>query len=332
MKKLLFITVSLLIICTLFSCDNFKLRKFDLNIEVQRFDRELFALNPDSLQEQLPALQQKYGEFFTYYCAGIINVGAVQDTDFVANLRDFLTDEVVRESYEAAQEVFPNEKLLNEPLTNAFKRYKLAFPKENTPSIITYVSGFNQSIMLTENAIGLGLDKYLGADYDVYNQLGFYRYIVRNMYSTKLLSDAMRAWAEGKFPMQSSQNDLLSQMVWEGKLLYFTEQMLPEQPDTSIFGFSKAQLASCKSNEGYMWLHLIENKLLFSTHPFTVAKFTQERPFTQEFSREAPGKAANWLGYRIVQSYMKRSHATLAELMQDNDYRKILEESGYNPR
>jgi hypothetical protein len=186
--------------------------------------------------------------------------------------------------------------------------------------------------MLAEGLIGIGLDKYLGADYELYGQLGFYKYVSRNMYPTKILSDVMRLWAEGNYPLQHNQNELLSHMVWEGKLLYFAKQMLPSHPDTTIFGFSKEQLMSCESNEGYMWLHLIENKLLFSTHPFTIAKFTQERPFTQEFSREAPGRAANWLGYRIVQQYMKRNGATLAELMQNDNYRKILEDSGYNPR
>jgi hypothetical protein len=333
MKKSAFIISLLLTACVFSACDSFKLRKIKLNVEVQRFDKDLFALNPDSLAEQLPALQQRYGEFFTYYCSGIIDVGEPQDADFVANLRAFLTDEVVRESYEAAQEVFPDEKSLNEQLTNAFKRHKLAFPNDSIPKVISYVSGFNQSIMLTEGVLGLGLDKYLGASYDLYSQLGFYRYMIRNMYPDKLLSDAMRAWAEGQYPQHPSQSDLVSRMVWEGRLYYFVKQMLPSAPDTCVFGFSGEQLTSCESNEGYMWLHLIENKLLYSSHPFTVAKFTQERPFTQEFSREAPGRAANWLGYRIVQQYMKRNPSvTLAQLMREQDYRKILDNSGYNPR
>jgi len=331
-KKLFFAAALLLTICGGCECDRAKLRKINLNVEVQRFDHDLFALDLDSLREQVPALQQKYGEFFTLYCAGIIDIGDPQDKDFLEQLREFLTDEVVEESYAAVQEVFPDLKTLNIGLTEAFKRYKLEFPNENIPHVIAYVSGFNQSIMLAEGVIGIGLDKYLGADYELYSQLGFYRYVSRNMYPTKILSDVMRLWAEGSYPMQPNQNDLLSHMVWEGKLLYFTKQMLPNQPDTSIFGFSKEQLVSCESNEGYMWLHLIENKLLFSSHPFTIAKFTQERPFTQEFSQEAPGRAANWLGYRIVQQYMKRSDATLAELMRSNNYRKILEDSGYNPR
>ncbi len=332
MKNLIFLITLLLIVCVGCQCDRAKLSKIDLTVEVQRFDRDLFALNPDSLKEQLPVLQQKYGEFFTLYCEGIIDIGNPVDADFLEHLRDFLTNEVVVESYDATQEIFPDVEKLSEQLTEAFKHYKLEFPSDSIPQVIAYVSGFNQSIMLMDGVIGIGLDKYLGADYELYTQLGFYKYVACNMYPNKILSDVMHALAEGKYPLQSAQDDLLSYIVWEGKLFYFAKQMLPAEADTSIFGFTKGQLVSCESNEGYMWLHLIENKLLFSSHPFTIAKFTQERPFTQEFSREAPGRAANWLGYRIVQQYMKRTDATLDALMRNNDYRKILEDSGYNPR
>jgi len=332
MKKIFFAATLLLTFCVSCQCERANLRKINLSVEVQRFDRDLFALDLDSLREQLPALQQKYGEFFTLYCTGIIGIGSPQDTDFYEHLHDFLTDEVVIESYETAQEIFPNLKTLSLELTDAFKRYKLAFPNENVPRAAAFVSGFNQSIMLLEDVIGVGLDKYLGDTCELYSQLGFYRYLIRNMYPDKILSDVMHSWAEGKFPYQAAQHELLGRMMWEGKLLYFAKQMLPNQPDTSIFGFSKMQLTSCESNEGFMWLHLIENKLLFSSHPFTIAKFTEDAPFTQDFSREAPGRAANWIGYRIVQQYMKRSGSTLAELMKNNDYRKMLEDSGYNPR
>ncbi|MDR3188489.1 MAG: hypothetical protein LBT94_04805 [Prevotellaceae bacterium] len=334
MKRSLFFAISLLMsLCVGCQCERSKLAKINLTVEVQRFDQELMALNPDSLREQAPALQQKYGDFFTYYCKGIIDVGLPQDADFFNNLAAFLSDDIVRESYHETQLIFPDTKELNAKLTDAFKRYKLHFSGAKIPRIATYVSGFNQSIMLTENVIGVGLDKYLGADYKLYPQLGFYKYMSRNMYPAKIPADVMDALAEAMFPYVAEQDELLGRMLWEGKRLYFAEQMLPAEPDTVIFGFTKNELALCRDNEAYMWLYLIENKLLFSTHAFTIDKFTRERPFTQEFSREAPGRAASWLGYRIVKRYMERnSDVTLPQLMLDANYRQMLEKSGYNPR
>lgn len=324
----------LLILCAGCRCERSRLAKIALTVEVQRFDRELFALDPDSLRQPAPALQQKYGDFFTYYCKGIIDIGSPQDSGFFDNLAAFLSDDIVRESYSAAQRVFPDVEALNAKLADAFKRYKLHFPDVRVPGVIAYVSGFNQSVMLAENVIGIGLDKYLGADYPLYPQLGFYKYISRNMYPAKIPADVMDAVAEAVFPYFSGQQDeLLGRMLWEGKRLYFAKQMLPAEPDTAIFGFTEKELSLCRRNEAYMWLYLIENKLLFSTHTFTIDKFTGLRPFTQEFSREAPGRAACWIGYKIISRYMTRnSDVTLPQLMLDTNYRQILEKSSYNPK
>jgi hypothetical protein len=335
MKRSSLFTIFLLpALCVGCQCERSQLAKIDLTVEVQRFDRELFALNPDSLQQQAPALQQKYGDFFTYYCKGIIDVGLPQDSGFFGSLAAFLSDDIVRESYGEAQRIFPDTRELSAKLTDAFKRYKLHFPDVQPPGVVAYVSGFNQSVMLAENVIGIGLDKYLGADYSLYPQLGFYKYISRNMYPAKIPADVMDAVAEAVFPyLPGQQDELLGRMMWEGKRLYFAKQMLPAEPDTAIFGFTKKELDLCRNNEAYMWLHLIENKLLFSTHAFTIDNFTGLRPFTQEFSREAPGRAANWIGYKIISRYMARnSEVTLPQLMLDTNYRQILEKSGYNPR
>jgi len=81
-----------------------------------------------------------------------------------------------------------------------------------------------------------------------------------------------------------------------------------------------------------MWATLIENKFLFSTDRFTIDKFILEGPFTKDFGRESPGRAAVWIGFRIVGAYMaNNADVTLQQLMDDTDYMKILNQSTYNP-
>ncbi len=106
--------------------------------------------------------------------------------------------------------------------------------------------------------------------------------------------------------------------------------MLPEVADTTLFGFRGEELQWCLDNEKYMWMELVENKLLFETSYATVKRMTEDGPFTPNIPG-SPGKAPSWIGYRIVEQYMKRSNTTLPELMTNNDYRKILEVSAYNP-
>jgi hypothetical protein len=122
-------------------------------------------------------------------------------------------------------------------------------------------------------------------------------------------------------------------MIHEGKLRYFAKCMLPDLPDELIFGFSKEQMNFCRENEGQMWQYLVEQDLLFNTDQFTIRKLTGEAPFTTFFSKESPGKAAVWLGFRIAESYMmKNSDTGLEDLMKESDIQKILEEARYSPQ
>jgi hypothetical protein len=81
-----------------------------------------------------------------------------------------------------------------------------------------------------------------------------------------------------------------------------------------------------------MWAYLVEKKLLFNTDRFTIDKFILEGPFTKDFGRDSPARAAIWIGYRIVQSYMLRNPGTtFQKLMEEKNYLKILNLSAYNP-
>ena len=121
-------------------------------------------------------------------------------------------------------------------------------------------------------------------------------------------------------------------MLYKGKLLYFTKSMLPDEPDTLITGFTAEELEWCINNEENLWNYLIDKKLLYSTDYMTINKMVNPAPFTSGFSRKSPGRAVNWLGWKIIEAYMdKNSRATLPLLMQNNQYQQILTQSKYHP-
>jgi uncharacterized protein YjaZ len=122
-------------------------------------------------------------------------------------------------------------------------------------------------------------------------------------------------------------------MIHYGKLKYFEKCMLPETANEIIFGFTPGQMKFCINNESQMWQYLIENDLLFSSDQLTIRKLTGEAPFTSYFTGESPGRAAIWMGFRIVESYMmKNTGIKIAEMMKDTDVQKILERARYNPQ
>lgn len=309
--------------------------KINLEVNIHRFDKDLFAIPPDTIdiKKALPGLREKYGSFFNLYNNNIIHIGNSYSEMYPFFLQKFLNSEAVHVGWQNVKTVFADDTELNQQLTNAFKHYKYYFPEKYVPQIYAYISGFGESIALADSLIGISLEKYLGADFSIYDMLGISRYLSRRMYKEKIPSDCMRAWAIGEYPfMDESGNTLISKMVYEGKLLYFTKQMLPADADTTLFGFTNNQLKWCEDNAKNMWAYLIEQKLLFNTDRFMIIKMTEEAPYTSGFPPESPGKACNWIGYHIVEEYMNRhKNITLNDLMSNNNHQKIFEDAKYKP-
>ncbi len=334
MRKL---SLLILVVAVLFSACNSQRDKIDLDkinvkIDIQRFDKDLFDVKPDSLKSSIPHLANKYGDFFNLFGEKIIGIGKVEDPEYLNYLESFITDKMVSETYTKVQQVFPNVDALNAEFTDAFKRFHYYFPKNAIPKVYTFVSGFNQSTVLAEGLLGIGLDRYLGSDYENYPRLGIPKYSINDMKPSKISSDCMRAWAIGEFPFNDSIDNLVSNMIYEGRLMYFTKKLLPDQPDSLIFGFSPNQMKWCEKNEELIWTYLIENKMLFIIDSFIINKCINDAPFTSGFSQESPGRAIVWLGYKIVGAYIKNNNETsFQKLMMERDYQKILNSSRYRP-
>ena len=195
-------------------------------------------------------------------------------------------------------------------LNLAFRHYLYYFPEKNVPAVYTCITGFNNSIITGDSILGIGLDRYLGADCKYYPMLEIYNYMSARMTPENIVPDCMYGWGASEWDfdfLKYPADNVLTEMIHQGKLKYFQKCMLPETSDELIFGFNPDQMKFCRNNERQMWEYLIENDLLFSTDQFTIRKLTGEAPFTSYFTNESPGKAAVWLGFRIVESYMMKN-------------------------
>jgi len=189
--------------------------------------------------------------------------------------------------------------------------------------------------MITSDIIlAIGLDKYLGSEDEFYRLLypPVPDYMRSVMIPEKITPDAMLAWIFTEFPYTDRKDNLLSQMIYNGRAFYMVHQLIPDLPDTLLWGFSSDQMNFSRKNEALMWEYLVEYKKLFASDPFTISQFIHEAPFTKDFSQESPGRVAIWIGYQIVSSYMaKNRDVSHGELMAENDYQNILNLSKYNP-
>ncbi|GAB4280213.1 MAG: hypothetical protein Kow0068_04430 [Marinilabiliales bacterium] len=302
------------------------------DINIIRFDKDLFSLNVDSLENTLPDFYKKYNNFFDLFTHQIINIGGIEDQAFIDRLTLFLNDYLNRQVYDDCQKKYPDLKDIEKELSRALAYYKYYFPDKQIPEFYSYVSRFNQSIVVDEGFIGIGIDKYLGKDCSYYYSLGLPKYMINKMHEKMLPVDCMSALAISEFPFESEKNDLISNALYKAKIQYFLKSVFPYYHDTLLWGFNKSQLEWCNKNEKNMWSYLVEKKLFFSNDFMTIKRLTDDGPFTVPFTKESPARATVWLCYKIILSYIKNHQDYgLVDLMNENDYYKILNESKYEP-
>lgn len=328
----------LLIIILLSACKN----KFDvdtsnikLDLKIERFDTAFYKLNDldtDKMYYKISQLRNKNKDFFDLYCTQVIGIGLPENISFLSNLSDFFLYGDEQNLFNSVWEKFPIEQdFLTKELTNAFEHYLYYFGNDTIPRIYTCVSGFNVSVFTSDKIIGISLDKYLGSDFRPYNQM-FEKYLVRRMDKRYIAVDVMKAYAMQTFPFNDSVRNVICKMIYEGRIQYFVDAMLPQTNDTIKWGYSKMQWQWANKYESKIWDYLVDQKALFSNKNIDIKTLTEESPFTAPFGQYSAPRAGNFIGYKIVQSFMNNNkNVSIAELMSIRDYMYIYNNSHYRP-
>lgn len=76
----------------------------------------------------------------------------------------------------------------------------------------------------------------------------------------------------------------------------------------------------------------IEHELLFTTEIIEIRKIVGEAPFTITFSNNSAPRIGVFIGRKIIHSYMDENpEISLQDLMNNNNYQKILNKAKYIP-
>jgi len=117
------------------SCNNERKRPdisgINVAVKIDRFDKDIFSRNLDSLPSQIAFLRQQYGEFFDIFNFKIIQIGGDKEPGYPKLLKTYLTDFSVNQWYSKCNLVFPDLHFLESGLTEAFRYYKFYFPDKS---------------------------------------------------------------------------------------------------------------------------------------------------------------------------------------------------------
>lgn len=308
---------------------HFKADISDIEIEpisIGRYEEVLFKLNPFTLRQDI----EPYIERFRVFLGDAIDTDAGQQQLF-----DYITDPRTRELYLDTKEVWPDLKDLEKELTQAMRYYRFHFRDEPMPEFFTYISGldYQHPVKYYDNIMVIGLDNYLGRDFHLYPKIGVPTYQTFGMQPAFVITDIVKMLAEKHLQKVTKVPELfLDFMIYEGKVLYFLDNMLPQHNDTLKIAYSADQYRWLQENLGRVWAFFLENEMLYSSDRQMIIKFIGDAPFTAPFTQNAPPRTAAYIGWQIVRQYMQRNpQISLQELLAETDSQKILKGSGFRP-
>ena len=304
----------------------------DLEMKLERFDRDLFEMDQDTMDFAIDEMYKFYGDFFDVFNVHIISIGQASSRRYSSYLSMFINDPTNREVYEYTKETFASTTKIEDELNDGFRHYLYHYPDSVPPRVVAYVSRFNQGLFTVGSFVGVGLDQYLGSNCDYYQQMGTPLYLAQKKEPARVAVDVMTAWATQLYPYNDSLDNVLSRMIYHGQLAWFVGAMFPEVEEQMITGFTYDQMKWCGNNEKQMWTHLVEEKLLFSTDPMNIRKLVEDAPYTRFYTSESPGRAAVWQGWQIVKAYADRNPGlSVHQVMSQRNYQDLLRLSRYDP-
>lgn len=307
----------------------------EVDLKVNRFEKDLFSISNSDYHAQIDSLQKKYPVLFPFYFREIGGWNIAEDTGaaWKDSVMEYVQSAYSQALYDSTMMRFSDLTAFEKGLEESFRYYRYYFPEATLPEVATLINA-PPAFTAGNDLLCISLDKYLGASsaFYKYEAEPIPYYLLRRFSPEYMVSNCMQVLATGNFEFDPTGKKLLDAMVYNGKVFYLKRQVLPNAPDSIITGFAADDLEWCSNNEPEIWKFFIEHKLLYSPDPLEFSRYVTEGPSTSGMPTEAPGNIGSWVGWKIVAAYMKRNPSlTLQQLMNEDNAQKILTESKYKP-
>lgn len=309
----------------------------EVEISVERFDKDLFTIDTNNLGASLKNLESKYPGFYNDYMQQILGVsGSDTNTATLELTKKFISG--YYPIYEHLNKKYDNINWLKKDLEHAFQYVKYYFPDYKTGNTVLFIGPLDApGVALTGSGIAIGLQQFAGKDFVAYQtteaQQLFPVYISRRFEPEYVVANSMKAVVEDLYPDRSSTKGLIEQMIEKGKQWWLLDKFLPKIADSIKTGYTKQQLDFCESNEGLIWNEIITTqKDLYTKDPMTLQNYIGEAPYTQSMSPAAPGNIGQWVGWQIIKKFADRDPSLSVNDVLKTDAKKIFETAKYKPK
>ena len=116
---------------------------------------------------------------------------------------------------------------LSDELNMALKHYQYHYPNYPVPEVYAWTSDFQSAepILITDSVAFIFLEHYLGVENEYYSKMPKYMGAVK---STEYMIPDFVSELSNRFVRKKIQdNSLINEMIYQGKLLYFADALMP---------------------------------------------------------------------------------------------------------
>lgn len=265
----------------------------------------------------------------------------VPDSFYQADLKTLREDSLFMWLIDTTLRRYPESYDLAARLKPLFQRWKVLFPEDTLPNVLTFVTGYGGvgALTMEEDMCQLcGQHLMIGLHYFLSDTFAYYPpdlpyFIRRRLTEPHIPVFVALRLIRSKMPKLSPRHmpKMVDYMVWHGIQLYALEKLLPEIPDTLRLFYTGEHMEWLEKHARDAYVELLP--YFYESNYFTIQPYIGEEPFTKVFGRKSPPRLGWYFGWQAVRRYAARRKVSLRELLRlpVERYATIFQEAGYRP-
>lgn len=262
-------------------------------LKIVRLDHELGAGMSDADEETRGAAEKLFE---------VSGYGALTDS----SLAVYNHNPSIAFHREAVDSIFSDVSDVERGLGEALGKLGSEFPNVVSPKLYAIISPFNQSVITVDSVMFLGLNHYLGVDYEAYGY--FPDYIRMNKKRQRIVSDVVEALVRQYYPYapRTDYPTTLSRLLYEGSVVEAVMRATGLDEKDAL-GMDDSSYKWLEDNENEIWNALVTRRMLYNTDVSVAESLVRPSAVTSILHPEAPGRAGRFVGHRIVKSFLENN-------------------------
>ena len=329
MRKILFLFISALVMVSCQWGGKSSHGSDEIQVKIARYDRLQYEYVTLHSVAALQKMNTNYPQVTKLMIEDVLELGKVDDNKINEVLLDFFRDTTLQRLVRDVDVKFKDLSWLEEDLEEGMKKFKKKVPSLRTPWFYSQISALNQSVVVVDTVVGFSLDKYMGADYDLYKRY-YYDYQTYSMRPNRIVPDCFTYYLLSEYPyVWKPGRTLLELMMHRGKVHWVVSQVLGYKSFADEMGYTEKEGKWCRENKESLWKEILEKGHLDATNHMLVSSYLQKEPYISIVDGRSPSRIGVWLGMHLVDDYMKlHPEISFTELLEMTDYRKMFDEVG----